>query len=72
MFEFNWEIDGRPVKLGKLGDEVAKMFLKAAHERIETAITEVRCSHHGTHPRITGRRQVGSEWHYEYETCCAD
>lgn len=72
MINVTFEIGGRQVTPHRVGKELEKVFLKHMIDNITKALSSVRCSEHGQHPKVIVKGPTMNKLNFEVHGCCQD
>lgn len=70
MFKLDWKFNGKSVRPGQLGSELARAVKTQALTAATKTVAGVRCPVHGTQPTDIQVRDEGGQIRFQYEACC--
>jgi len=70
MFKLDWKFNGKSVRPGQLGNELAKAIETEALTAATKTVSSVRCQVHGKHPTDIRVHVNGGQLRFQYEACC--
>lgn len=70
MFKLDWKFNGKSVRSGQLGNELAKAIKTEALTAATRTIGAVRCPVHGKHATDVRVHEEHGQLRLQYEACC--
>ena len=70
MVKLEWKFNGKSVRPGQLGNELAKAIKTEAVAAATKTVSGVRCPIHGEHPTDVRVHEKGGHLRFQYEACC--
>lgn len=70
MIDISFEINGRKVNPNSVADAFEKAILVGVTSSIKDSVGSVRCSMHGSSPRITCKGRDLNNLSFEVSGCC--
>lgn len=72
MIDVRFEVGGRRVNPNNLGNALEKAVYSQVRDSIAKSLRGVRCSEHGSSPRVTVKGRSLDNLSFEVEGCCQD
>ena len=70
MFKLDWKFNGKTLRPGQLGNELAKAVKAEALAAATKTVSGVRCPVHRKHPTNIRVHDEGGQLRFQYESCC--
>jgi hypothetical protein len=70
MIDISFEINGRKVNPNSVADAFERAVLEGVTASIKDSVGSLRCSMHGSSPRITCKGRNLNELSFEVSGCC--
>ncbi len=70
MFDISFEINGRKVTPGNIGNALESTILQSIQESVKRSVASVRCNEHGQGPKIKVKGRNLDSLSFEVTGCC--
>jgi hypothetical protein len=70
MLDISFEINGRKVNPNNVSDVFERAILQSVRDSVNKSVGSLRCSEHGTAPKITCKGRDLSNLSFEISGCC--
>ena len=70
MIDISFEINGRKLSPGNMGNALESAVLKAVQESIIKSVGSARCSEHGQRPKVKVKGRNLDSLSFEVSGCC--
>lgn len=70
MFKITFELNGKPVQPGQLGNAFQDAVLESVQEHVTEKLSSVRCPEHGSAPTVVCTGRSLDELTFKISGCC--